>query len=88
MVKTYEYKTIQIEDRGHLDDPEFLSALNEQGAAEKDPICPWCGKRGTCKVWQNGWRHKTDTPKGAHLQIVLFERETEFDCSIWGHNDK
>ena len=30
--KTYAYQTIVIDDRGHLDDPEFLAALNEQGA--------------------------------------------------------
>jgi hypothetical protein len=30
--KTYEYQTVVIEDRGFLDDPEFLYALNEQGA--------------------------------------------------------
>ena len=29
--KTYEYCAIVIEDRGHLTDPEFLAALNEQG---------------------------------------------------------
>ena len=30
--KTYEYMAIIIEDRGHLNDPEFLAALNEHGA--------------------------------------------------------
>ncbi len=30
-MKTYEYITIIIKDRGHLDDPEFLEALNEFG---------------------------------------------------------
>ena len=30
-MKTYEYQTIVIEDRGHLTDPVLLAALNEQG---------------------------------------------------------
>ena len=30
--KTYEYKAVVIEDRGHLSDPEFLGALNDFGA--------------------------------------------------------
>jgi hypothetical protein len=88
MVKCYDYITLLIPDRGFLDDPEFLAALNEQGRAEKDPPCPWCGNKGTCKVWQNGWRHKADSPKGATMQAVLLERETEFACSLVGHNDK
>lgn len=30
--KTYEYCTVLIEDRGHLDDPDYLRMLNEMGA--------------------------------------------------------
>lgn len=31
--KSYEYKTLVLEDRGHLSDPLLLSALNAEGAA-------------------------------------------------------
>lgn len=79
MVKAYEYQAVLIPDKGHLDDPEFLRALNDQGEAKKDPPCPWCGGKG-CKVWANGWRHKMDANKGAHTQVILLERETEFEC--------
>ena len=30
--KTYEYKSMIISDRGHLNDPEFLDMLNKEGA--------------------------------------------------------
>jgi len=30
--KLFQYKTIIIQDRGHLNDPEFLEALNTYGA--------------------------------------------------------
>ena len=30
--KVYQYRTIIIEDRGHITDPRFLAALNEQGS--------------------------------------------------------
>lgn len=30
--KFYEYQAIVVDDRGHLDDPEFLAVLNEWGA--------------------------------------------------------
>lgn len=30
--KKYEYCTVLIEDRGHLDDPDYLRMLNEMGA--------------------------------------------------------
>lgn len=30
--KTYEYKSVVIEDRGFLNDPEFLNLLNTEGA--------------------------------------------------------
>ena len=30
--KTYEYKAVLIEDRGFLNDPEFLAMLNKEGA--------------------------------------------------------
>lgn len=30
--KTYEYKAVLIEDRGFLNDPEFLDMLNREGA--------------------------------------------------------
>ena len=33
MRKTYEYEAVVIEDRGFLDDPEFLAMLNEEGAS-------------------------------------------------------
>jgi hypothetical protein len=29
--KTFQYQTIIIDDRGHLNDPEFLEALNKWG---------------------------------------------------------
>ena len=32
MTKTYEYKTVVIEDRGFLNDPVFLETLNREGA--------------------------------------------------------
>jgi hypothetical protein len=31
MRKTYEYKAVVIEDRGFLNDPEFLEMLNREG---------------------------------------------------------
>jgi hypothetical protein len=30
--KKYQYQAVIIDDRAHLDDPEFLSVLNEEGA--------------------------------------------------------
>lgn len=30
--KTYEYQALVVDDRGHLNDPEFLAVLNEWGA--------------------------------------------------------
>jgi len=32
MRKTYEYEAVVIEDRGFLNDPEFLETLNREGA--------------------------------------------------------
>jgi hypothetical protein len=30
--KSYQYKAEVVDDRGHLDDPEFLAMLNKEGA--------------------------------------------------------
>lgn len=32
IVKTFQYCTVVIEDRGHLDDPKLLAALNDMGS--------------------------------------------------------
>jgi hypothetical protein len=76
-VKTYQYKTIIISDRGHLDDPGLLLALNEAGLSEINPDCPRCGIKGHAVA--HGWKHKEDQPKGANKLAILVEREVEID---------
>jgi hypothetical protein len=76
--KTYKYQAIVINDRGHLTDPEFLNALNEQGALVETYVCPLCG--GICPTLASGWKHKEDQPMGANKLAVLLEREIQFEC--------
>lgn len=77
MVKIYQYKVVEIIDRGHLDDPEFLLALNEAGVDAGRIPCPRCGQ---CKAVANGWKHREDQAKGANKQVVLLEREVTIEC--------
>ncbi len=74
-MKAYQYQTILIPDRGHLDDPELLTALNQQGVPEGSVRCPRCGKRGHSVA--SGWKHREDQPKGANALAILLEREVE-----------
>ena len=77
-MKSYEYQTVIIPDRGHLDDPEFLRALNEQGRPQGEVKCPLCGEPG--HAFANGWKHKEEAAVGANKLAVLLEREVEFTC--------
>jgi len=78
-MKCFQYKAIVIEDKGHLDDPEFLAGLNESGIAEGRIKCPRC--EGDGHAVASGWKHREDQSKGAHNQVVLLEREVEVDYS-------
>ena len=79
LTKAYQYKTIIISDRGHLDDPGLLLALNIEGLPELDPDCPRCGKKGHAVA--HGWKHKEDQVKGASKLAILVEREVEIDAA-------
>ena len=74
-MKVYQYQTIVIEDRGHLTDPVFLKALNEQGGVAGVVSCPLCGEMGHSVA--NGWKHREEQPLGAAKLAVLLEREVE-----------
>jgi len=87
-MKSYQYQTVIIEDRGHLNDPEFLAALNEFGSAEGQVKCPWCGAIDTCKARANGWKHKEEQAMGATKLALLLEREVEFECNARERRDE
>jgi hypothetical protein len=78
-LKTYQYQAVVIEDRGHLTDPEFLHALNEQGATFGVVACPNCGGP---HGFANGWKHKEEQAMGATRLAVLLEREVQFECEL------
>lgn len=74
-MKLYEYKTEIITDRGHLNDPEFLSMLNDCGRQGEPLLCPMCGGFGHSEA--SGWKHKEEQAMGANKLVVLLEREIE-----------
>lgn len=82
-MKIYQYQTVVISDRGHLTDPEFLAALNDNGILSGPVICPFCG--ATDHAIANGWKHKEEQPKGGHELAVLMEREIEVECPSRNH---
>jgi hypothetical protein len=77
-VKSYQYTTVVIADPGHLDDPEFLAALNTAGLAEGPVVCPRCGKEG-CAV-ATGFKRAREENKGSQLEVILLEREVISTC--------
>jgi hypothetical protein len=79
-MKSHEYMTIVIEDRGHLDSLGLLEPLNQYGHADGkvDRPCPVC--KATDHAYASGWKHREDQPKGSNKLCVLMEREVEFLC--------
>ena len=77
-VKSFQYATVVIADPGHLDDPEFLEALNVAGLAEGPIPCPRCGKDG-CAV-ANGFKRSEEDLKGSRQEVILLEREVVSAC--------
>lgn len=83
-MKIYQYQTIQITDRSHLDDPELLLALNTEGSQCGLVECPVCHKK---HAEASGWKHKEDQPKGSDKLCVLLEREVEFKLTDCGRSE-
>ena len=77
-MKIYQYRAVVISDRGHIDDPVYLRALNEQGAMAEAISCPICGESAHCGA--SGWKHREEQIKGADKLVILLEREVEFHC--------
>jgi transposase-like protein len=78
-VKSYQYETVIIADRGHLDDPEFLEALRAFGLAQGQVKCPRCGAEKGC-AWANGYKRSEESAKGASNLVLLLEREVISNC--------
>ena len=76
-VKAYQYKTITLPDRGHIDHPPFLMAMNVEGASIENVPCPVCGGAGHAIGY--GWKDREWQNVGAQRLIVLLEREVEVD---------
>jgi hypothetical protein len=77
-MKAYQYIAVQIPDRSHLDDVDFLKALNELGTPRGNVPCPWCKQMGHAVA--NGFKRSEEAPKGATMLVVLMESEVVFEC--------
>jgi hypothetical protein len=78
-VKSYQYQAVIIADPAHLNDPDFLLALNVAGRAEGGLAeCPLCGKSGC--AFANGYKRSEEQAKGARQQVILLEREVISNC--------
>jgi hypothetical protein len=79
-MKAYQYIAVVTEDRAHLDDPDFLQALNDMGVPEGAVACPWCWQQ-SCGATADGYKQKEEREKGASKLAILMEREVTFKCA-------